>query len=209
MTAKTSRSETPVHQPRHIVQHPKSPHGLGNRMARVMWAVTYTLLFRPSPRPLHRWRNWLLRRFGAKVHPTARVYPRARCWAPWNLTMDERACIGNDVDIYSVAPVKIGAYSTVSQYSYLCAATHDFEDVDHPLVPQPITIGRRCWIAADVFVGPGVTIGDGTVVGARSAVFKDLPSWVVAAGTPAKPVRERGLRPEDFDRTAAKGEATG
>ncbi len=123
--------------------------------------------------------------------------------------MDERACIGNDVDIYSVAPVKIGAYSTVSQYSYLCAATHDFEDVDHPLVPQPITIGRRCWIAADVFVGPGVTIGDGTVVGARSAVFKDLPSWVVAAGTPAKPVRERGLRPEDFDRTAAKGEATG
>ena len=56
-------------------------------------------------------------------------------------------------------------------------------------------------------VGPGVTIGDGTVVGARSAVFKDLPAWVVAIGTPAKPVRARGLRPEDFEQTATKHEA--
>ena len=68
----------------------------------------------------------------------------------------------------------------------------------HPLVVKPIVIGRWCWIAADVFIAPGVSIGDGTVVGARSSVFKDLPGWVVAAGSPAKPVRERRLGPEDF-----------
>ncbi len=159
-----------------------------------MWGVAYVVLFRPSPRNLHRWRNWLLRRFGAHLHPTARVYPRARCWAPWRLTMDEHACIGDDVDVYCVAPIRIGAHSTVSQYSYLCAATHDFERLEHPLVTAPIVIGERCWIAADVFVGPGVTIGDGTVVGARSAVFKDLPAWVVATGTPARPTRKRQLQ---------------
>ena len=120
--------------------------------------------------------------------------------------MDQHACIGNDVDIYCAAPITIGAYSTVSQYSYLCSATHDFEDVDPPVVAKPIEIGTRCWIAADVFVGPGVTIDDGTVVGARSAVFKDLPAWVVAIGTPAKPVRKRGLRSEDFEQTATKHE---
>ena len=175
-----------------------SPHGLGNRVARLVWGIVYVLLFRPSPRNLHRWRNWLLRMFGAQLHRTARVYPRARCWLPRNLIMDECACIGDDVDVYCVAPIRIGAHSIVSQYSYLCAASHDFEDIEHPLVTAPITIGRRCWIAADVFVGPGVTIADGTVVGARSTVLRDLPAWVVAAGAPARALRERRLGPEDF-----------
>lgn len=184
-----------------------SSFSLGHRLARIAWSVVYVLLFRPSPRPMHRWRNWLLRLFGAKLHRTARAYPKSRCWAPWNLTMGEYACIGDSVDVYCAAPIEIGAYSTVSQYSYLCAATHDFERSDHPLVTAPIVIGERCWIAADVFVGPGVSIGNGTVVGARSSVFSDLPEWVIATGTPAKPVRERGLRPEDFEQTATKHEA--
>ncbi len=172
-----------------------SPHGLGNRVARLLWGLVYRLLFRPSPRNLHGWRNWLLRLFGAKLHRTSRVYPRARIWAPWNLTMAEHACLGDDVDCYCVAPVTIGASTTVSQYGYLCAATHDYKDPRHPLIPRPITIGARCWLAADVFVGPGVSIADGTVVGARSSVFSDLPEWVVAMGTPAKPVGKREFRP--------------
>jgi putative colanic acid biosynthesis acetyltransferase WcaF len=169
-----------------------------NLVGRALWTVVQTLLFRPSPRLFHRWRNWLLRLFGAKLHPTARMYPRARCWAPWNLRMGKYSCIADDVDVYSAAPVTIGDYSTVSQYSYLCTATHDFENVNHPLTIAPISIGSRCWIAADVFVGPGVTIADGTVVGARSSVFKDLPPWSVVAGSPAKVIRPRGLGPKDF-----------
>lgn len=172
-----------------------SPHSLANRLGRALWSVAYALLFRPSPRVAHGWRNRLLRLFGARLHPTARVYPRARCWAPWNLVMEEHTCIGDDVDVYCARTISIGACSTVSQYSFLCAATHDFEDPDHPVVARPIVIGRRCWIAADVFIGPGVTIGDGTVVGARSSVFRDLPPWVVAAGTPARPLRPRTLNP--------------
>jgi putative colanic acid biosynthesis acetyltransferase WcaF len=109
--------------------------------------------------------------------------------------MGRHACIADDVDCYNVRPISIGDSSTVSQYSYLCGATHDFEDPSHPLVPLPITIGTSVWIAADVFVAPGVTIPDGVVVGARSSVFKDLPAWTVCVGTPAKPVRERVIRP--------------
>jgi acetyltransferase-like isoleucine patch superfamily enzyme len=119
---------------------------------------------------------------------TARVYRSAKVWAPWNLEMHEHSCVGDQVDVYCVERIVIGANSTVSQYSYLCGATHDHEDPSHPLVPLPITIGTRVWIAADVFVAPGITIGDGTVVGVRSTVLKDLPEWVVAVGTPAKPV---------------------
>ncbi len=183
---------TDRHPTREINEH--SPHGLSNRLGRALWGLVWALLFRPSPRSFHRWRNALLRLFGAKLHPTARVYPRVRVWAPWNLIMAEHACLGDDVDCYCVATISIGASTTVSQYGYLCAATHDYQDPEHPLRPEPITIGARCWIAADVFVGPGVTIADGTVVGARSSVFGDLPEWVVAMGTPAKPVGKREYR---------------
>ncbi|MGE3107967.1 MAG: putative colanic acid biosynthesis acetyltransferase [Phycisphaerales bacterium] len=182
--------------PPHAESKPRqdSPHPTSNRLMRLVWSLTCALLFRPSPRPLHVWRNWLLRLFGAKLHPSARVYPRCRVWAPWNLVMHERACLGDDVDCYNVRTITIGANSTVSQYSFLCGATHDFEQRDHPLVPRPITIGSSCWIAADVFVAPGVTIGDGTVVGARSSVFGDLPPWMVCVGSPARPIKPRVIR---------------
>lgn len=169
-----------------------SPHPVGNRAARAVWSVVYALLVRPSPRFAHKWRNWVYRLMGARLHPTARIYQTARVWAPWNITMEEGSCIGDRTDIYSVAPVTIGAHSTVSHYSFVCTASHDFEDPGHPLTTAPITLGRHVWLAADVFVAPGVTIPDGVVVGARSSVFaSDLPAWHLCAGSPARPVRKR------------------
>jgi len=177
--------------------------GWRNLAARGAWSLVQATLFRLSPRVFHRWRNGLLRLFGARLHPTARVYRRAKIWAPWNLEMHAFACIADDVDVYSAARIVIGECATVSQYGYLCAASHDFDDVAHPLITAPIVIGRRCWLAADVFVGPGVTIGEGTVVGARSAVFGDLPGWSVALGTPARVVRARRIGPADFGESHA------
>lgn len=168
---------------------PRSPHSLGHRLGRGAWGLVQGTLFRFSPRPMHRWRNLLLRLFGARLHPTARVYPRARVWAPWNLEMAARATIADDVDVYAVDRIALGERAIVSQYSYLCGATHEFEREDRPLVPGPIVIGDRVWIAADVFVGPGVHIGAGSVVGARSSVFRDLPPGMVCTGSPARPVR--------------------
>ena len=165
-------------------------------MARALWGLVYVGLFRISPRPFHRWRALLLCLFGAKVSMRARVYPRARIWAPWNLEMAEYATLGDDVDCYCVAPIHIGANSVVSQYCYLCGATHDFDKPKRPLIARPITIESDVWLAADVFVAPGVTIGQGTVVGARSSVFEDLPSWKVCMGTPAIPVRDRIIEEE-------------
>lgn len=180
---------------------PVSPHSLRNRAGRVAWGVVYALIFRNTPRPLHRVRNLILRAFGASLHPTARVYPKAKVWAPWNLEMDARATLADDVDCYCVDRIRIGARTTVSQYSYLCGATHDHEDPEFPLLPMPIVIGSDCWIAADCFIAPGVTISDGVVVGARSGVFKDPPAWTVIAGTPATVRGPRTLK----RRTASGG----
>jgi len=177
----------------HDIPPQSSPFSIKHRAARVAWSMVWKLLFRPSPTPLWGWRRMLLRLFGARIHPTCHVYESTRVWAPWNLTLGAYSGVGRHTDIYAVAPITIGARTTISQYTYLCGAGHDFTKPDYPLTPGAITIGDDCWLAADVYVGPGVNIGSGTVVGARSSVFNDLPPWSVAVGTPAKVIKPRVL----------------
>src|SRR5260221_298584 len=177
------------------MKHALQPHhlSLANRVGRSVWHIVWLLLFRPTPRLLHPWRCFLLRVFGAKLGHAVHPYPSARIWAPWNLEMGDHACLSEDVDCYCVDKIRIGKHSTVSQYSYLCSASHGYDQAAMPLLTAPITIGERVWIAADVFVGPGVTIGDGAVVTARSSVFSDLPEWMVARGNPAVAVKPRSF----------------
>ena len=105
--------------------------------------------------------------------------------------MADHRCLSEQVDCYCVDKIRIGAHATVSQYSFLCTASHDYRDAAMPLVTAPITIGDRAWVTADVFVAPGVTIGEGAVITARSSVFSDIEPWVVASGNPAKAVKPR------------------
>ena len=181
-----------------------SPHGLWNRAGRALWSVCYLLLFRPSPKVFHGWRRLLLRLFGARIGKDVRVYPSCSIWAPWNLEMGDYSCLSHHVDCYCADRVKIGAHATISQYSNLCTATHDYCDPHMRLVTRPIEIGDQAWICVDVYVSPGVTIGQGAVVGARANVFGDLPPWQVCYGSPARPVHPRQVRP-----SGAPGQAHG
>ena len=174
----------------------------GNRLARLLWGAVWLVLYRPSPRVLHPWRCLLLKAFGARIGAGVHPYPSSRVWAPWNLEMGDHSCLADRVDCYCVARVRVGRHATVSQYSYLCTASHDYTDPAMPLVAAPITIGDDAWLAADVFVGPGVAIGSGAVVTARSAVFGDIPPWTVARGNPAEAVKSRPRPPPGGERSA-------
>ena len=174
----------------------KNHVGAANRLARTVWNAVQLILYRPSPTILHGWRRFLLRLFGAKVGAGAHPYPRAKIWAPWNLTMANDSCLGNDVDCYCVAPIVLGSHATVSQYSFLCTASHNYHDPGMPMIAAPIIIGAEVWVAANVFVGPGVRIGEGAVIGARSTVIRDVEAWVFVAGSPPA---KRGKR-EPFRR---------
>ena len=171
-----------------------------NKLLRVLWNLVRGSIYRYSPTVLHGWRCFLLRSFGARIERRAYPYPKARIWAPWNLTMGPHSCLADEVDCYCVAPIRLGAHATVSQYSYLCSASHDHR-ADMALVIAPIVIEAEAWVAADVFVGPGVTIGTGAVVGARSTVMSDVEPWSVVAGSP--PLR-RGSR-DEFKRGVSPG----
>lgn len=173
------------------ISNKPSPYSMEDKIRRVLWGIAYNLLFRYTPRPFKRWRAMLLNLFGAKVSLKARVCPKAEITMPWNLEMEDYATLADHAIVYSTAKVYIGRQATVSQYSYLCTATHDYEDAYNTLYARPIIIEANAWIAADVFIGPGVTVGEGTVVGARSNVYKNLPAWKVCVGSPAKAIKER------------------
>ena len=163
-----------------------------NKMARFVWAIVWSIFARPLPRSIgNRWKLFLLRLFGAKVNSKAVVYSSVRIYMPWNLEMDEYACLGPQVDCYNAAKIVIGAHATISQKAYLCTATHDIYNSQYTLITSPIIIKDQAWVAADAFIGPGVTIGEGAVVGARGCVFKDVEPWTVFGGNPAKFIKKR------------------
>lgn len=166
-----------------------------HQMKRLVWSMVWAVFARPLPRSVGSgWKRFLLRLFGAKIHPTAVVYSSAKVYYPANLVMEEYACLASGVDCYNVAPIHIGAQSTISQGSYLCTASHDITDPKNRLITKPIVIEAQAWVAADAFVGMGVTIGEGAVVGARSAVFKDVEPWTVVGGNPAKFIKKRVIK---------------
>jgi putative colanic acid biosynthesis acetyltransferase WcaF len=167
---------------------------LRNRVVRLIWRLVWLTMAAWTPPQFRSWRRLLLRVFGARIADTADIYASARIWLPSNLEMGEFSNLGPDVDCYCMAPITLMPYATVSQGVYLCAGTHDVDDPDMQLVAKPIKLGVNCWIAADAFVGPGVTVGDGAVLGARGVAFRDLETNMIYVGNPARPTRPRTLR---------------
>lgn len=168
---------------------------VGNRVARGAWGLVDRFLFKPSPRIAFGWRRTLLRLFGARIGVGVRVYNSARIFLPANLILDDRVVVGPDVDLYCVAKIHLKANSMVSQYSYLCTATHDYAKPDLPLVAKPITVGDQAWVCAGAFIGPGVVIGPTAIVGARAVVFRDVDRGKIVGGNPARPIKNRDGSP--------------
>ncbi len=168
---------------------------LANRVERAIFAVVWRLLGWIIPPPFGwGWRKFLLRLFGAQLGKGARVYPSARIWLPRNLVMKPWSSIGPGVQCYNQARISLGEGSIVSQRAFLCSGDHDHRDPAHQLVTRPIVIEAGAWVAAEAFVGPGVTIGKGAILGARGCAMKDIPAGTVWAGNPAVQVAERQVR---------------
>lgn len=164
-----------------------------NRLARLAWQIVWLLLFRPTPPPLHAWRCWLLRCFGAKIGRQCHVYSDAQVWAPWNLQMGNYSCLGRRVICYSMAMVSLGDRVVVSQGAHLCTGTHDYSSPSFQLLAKPIHISSDVWICAEAFLAPGVTIGAKAVIGARAVVTRNQPPGMICAGNPCVPIKPRRI----------------
>jgi len=187
----------------HIVRS-RSPYSLRVKIKRALWMLVGQPIMRLT---FHNWygaRRGMLRLFGATIAPTARIRPSVRIEQPWNLTIGADTMVGDHVVLYCLGKVRIGSRCSISQYAHLCAGTHDYTRPDMPLLTLPITLENEVWIAADAFIGPGVTVHEGAVVGARSSVHRDLEGWTVHAGNPS-----RAIKPREFRSDSSEGGAGG
>lgn len=181
-----------------------SPWTFREKALRAVWMVVRAAFFRTSWHNWYAYRRWLLRLFGARIGRRVNIRPSVHIEIPWLLEMHDYSTLGDHAIIYNLGPIRIGKRVTVSQYAHLCAGTHDFTRPDFPLLRPPIVVGDDAWIAADAFVGPGVTVGEGALLGARASAFKDLEPWTIYAGNPARKIRERPrYAPADTGRLAS------
>lgn len=171
----------------------KLPENFRGRNAFIvqLWWVVQSLFFNPSLQFMYGWRRFLLRLFGANIGRKVILRPSVKITYPWKLKIGDYTWIGDDVNLYTLGEIEIGENSVVSQKCYLCTGSHDFNKSDFPIYSKKITIENECWLATDVFVAPGVTIRKGTVVGARSSVYKDLEENKIYMGNPVKIIRDR------------------
>ncbi len=178
---------------------------LGNRARRAVWGVCWLLLYRASPRPFHAWRSFLLRCFGAQLGPDCHFYPGSRVWAPWNLRCADHVAAADGAEIYNPSTLELGSHVILSQGSYLCGATHDYNDPEFPLTAYRMKVGAYAWICARASVGPGLNVGEGAVLGLGAVATRPLLPWTVYSGNPAVPLRTReraGSTPDGRDPNA-------
>ena len=171
------------------------PDGFRGRpsvIVQIWWLIQDTL-FRCSPQFMYGWRRFLLKSFGARIGEKVLIRPSVRVTFPWKVSIGDYSWIGDDVVLYSLGEIQIGTHTVISQKSYICTGNHDYSCRNFKILALPIKIGDQVWIASDVFVAPGVTIGVGCIIGARSTVLHDLPPAKICFGNPAKPIKDRPL----------------
>ena len=169
---------------------PKHFRGRSKVAVQLWWTVQATL-FRASPQFLYGFRRFLLRLFGAKIGKGVLIRPTARVTYPWFLEVGDHAWIGDDTVLYNLAPIHIGAHVALAHGVYVCTGFHEIDRPSFAIGALPVRIEDEAWLANDCFISPGVTIGHGAVIGARSTVLKDMPAGMVCVGYPCKPIRPR------------------
>ncbi len=138
-------------------------------------------------------RDSLLRELLCEVGDGVIVKPALRCDYGLQIKIGPRTFVNYDCVFLDVAPITIGADCQLATRVQLVTATHPIDPLPRRQgweYGAPITIGDNVWLGCGVIVQPGVTIANDTVVGAGAVVTRDLPAGVVAAGVPARVMRE-------------------
>jgi putative colanic acid biosynthesis acetyltransferase WcaF len=184
----------PRYQELNRFQVPRSFRGRSKMYVQLWWLVQSTL-FAMSPQVMYGWRALLLRMFGARIGRGTIIRPSVKITYPWKLTIGNHCHIGDEVNLYTLGEIEIGNCAVISQRSYICTGSHDYTRPTFDIFAKKIVIEAEAWVAMDVFIAPGITIGHGAVVGARSSVFRDVPAGTISVGTPARVIGRRNMKP--------------
>ena len=169
----------------------QSEFTFSQKIERLIWSVTYVVAFKFSPRICFSWRSMLLRLMGAKIGSNCKIYPKVKIWLPKNLIIGDGVIIGDEANLYNIAPITLASEVTISQEAFLCTASHNIESPNRELVSSSINVDRGAWIFAGAFLSMGTQIGEGAIVGARTCVTKNVEAFDVIGGNPARIIKKR------------------
>ncbi|HTE25954.1 WcaF family extracellular polysaccharide biosynthesis acetyltransferase [Flavitalea sp.] len=163
----------------------------GSKVKVQLWWIVQDTIFRLSPQVLFKWRAFLLRLFGAQIGKNVNIRPSVKVTYPWKLTVGDNTWIGDDCVLYNLGQITIGNHVALAHKVYVNTGGHEYHKSTFDIFQKPVVIEDQCWITNDVYIAPGVTIGKGSIIAARSSVLKDMPEGKICAGTPAKPIKDR------------------
>ncbi|WP_029594811.1 WcaF family extracellular polysaccharide biosynthesis acetyltransferase [Exiguobacterium chiriqhucha] len=165
-----------------------------NSLIVLLWWFIQGTFFRFSLHNMYNFRAWILRIFGAEIGQGTKIRSSAKFTYPWKVKIGDYSWIGDDVILYSLDDISIGSNVVISQKSYLCTGSHDISDNSFSLITKPILVNDATWIAADCFIFPGVILGEGSVVSARSTLKDCTEPWYIYDGNPAKKIKKREIK---------------
>ena len=161
---------------------------------RVLWFFVWFFLIRFTPPKIFNvWRVFLLKCFGANIEWTSMIYPTVKIFQPWKLDMARNTCLGPNVNCYNYELVKIDENSIISQNTFLCTASHNYNSKKFGLISNKIIIEKNVWIAANCFVAPGIILKENSILLACSNLTKNTKKNYVYAGNPAVLKKKRIL----------------
>ncbi len=159
-----------------------------------IWKLTWLIFCAWTPKFLNPWRILVLKVFGAKIYGLPFVHSSAKIRIPWHLILHHRACVGENVQIYSLAEIEICAHATIAQEAYLCTGTHDFNTQSFQLVTKKIRIGENSFVGVRALILPGVSVSRNAIIGAQAVLTKDVMPSETVAGNPAKRIDHENLK---------------
>jgi acetyltransferase-like isoleucine patch superfamily enzyme len=113
-----------------------------------------------------------------------------------DIVLEDGVNVSYQCAVFSASSVRIGADTLLAAYCYVVGGGHEFDRTDVPVIRQGrpskgVDIGRGAWLGAGAVVLDGVSVGHDAVVGAHAVVTQDVPPFAVAAGSPARVIRDR------------------
>ena len=163
---------------------------------RAIWLIVEWALLANPLVTSYGLKRTVLRLFGAQVGTGVIIKPNVKVKYPWRLSIGDHSWIGEQAWIDNMENVRIGANSVLSQGAYVCTGNHDWSDPRMPLAPRPTVIEDGVWIAAFARVGPGIRIGEESIVALGAVVSADTEPRGIYVGNPAQRVGWRTFHDE-------------
>lgn len=158
----------------------------------VWFFINYYIFNSAFPWP-YKFKQWLLRAFGAKVGKGLVIKPKVRIKNPWRLVIGDDCWIGESVWIDNLADVVIGSNVSISQGAMLLTGNHDYTISSFPYRLGEITLADGVWVGAQAVVCPGVHCASHAILTVNSVASRNLDAWSIYAGNPAVLVRARKM----------------